>query len=286
MRHFIFDTDWWTDCDDAVALRLLSRAARRGEIAVDGILIDACMPDSAASLTAFLALEGVDPLPPRGIDRAAVDFGGHPPYQKRLADACVPRIVNDDLEDAAALCVDLLRAAVEPIEIIGIGYMQVLAAVISAEPALFAEKVSHLWLMAGKWDEIRGRENNFARNPRARTAAHILCRDCPVPITFLGWEVGATVISGGKLKPDDPLHRVLEDHRSPNGRSSWDPMLTLLALTGDPAEAGYTTVRGTASVDPETGENTFLPDPAGRHEYVIKSHEDEWYRDAIDAGIA
>ena len=28
MKNFILGTDWWTDCDDAVALRLLTRAVK------------------------------------------------------------------------------------------------------------------------------------------------------------------------------------------------------------------------------------------------------------------
>ena len=32
MRKFILDTDWWTDCDDAVAIRLLCNAHIKKEI--------------------------------------------------------------------------------------------------------------------------------------------------------------------------------------------------------------------------------------------------------------
>ena len=46
MRRFILDTDWWTDCDDAVALRLLCNAHKNKEIDFIGININACMPYS------------------------------------------------------------------------------------------------------------------------------------------------------------------------------------------------------------------------------------------------
>ena len=32
MRKFILGTDWWTDCDDAVAIRLLAREHVKKEI--------------------------------------------------------------------------------------------------------------------------------------------------------------------------------------------------------------------------------------------------------------
>ena len=63
-------------------------------------------------------------------------------------------------------------------------------------------------------------------------------------------------------------------------------MLVWLALVGDPAAAGYRTVRGCASVDPETGENRFLEAANGPHRYVVKTMPDAFYADAIDRLIA
>ena len=59
MRHFILGTDWWTDCDDAVALRILARAHQAGEICLDAIAINAAMEYSVPSLEGFLNTEGV-----------------------------------------------------------------------------------------------------------------------------------------------------------------------------------------------------------------------------------
>lgn len=286
MRNVILGTDWWTDCDDAVAVRLLCRAHRRGEVRLLGIGVNACMADSAASLSAFLTAEGVEV--PVGLDRDATDFGGRPPYQKRLA--AMPHAVdNESAEDADGLYLRLLRecaARGEKLEFLEIGFPQVLARTILREPALFAETVSHVWMMAGKWDEDGGLENNFRRNARSRAASAAFCAACPVPVTFLGWEVGAPVRVGGRLPEGDLLRQVLVDHGSANGRSAWDPMLVALALAGDPARAGYTVVRGTASVEADTGKNRFVPSDGGRHEYVVKAHPDDWYRDLLDAAIA
>lgn len=293
MRNFLIGTDWWTDCDDAVALRLLIRAHLAGEIHVAGIGINACMSESAASLAGFLRMEGVETIP-LGLDRAATDFGGLPPYQHRLAQHA-PDWSNDRAENAISLYRRLLAAASEPMEIIEIGYPQVLAGLLTSEPDAFSEwngqklmqeKVKKIWVMAGKWDEDGGRENNFARNARSRHAGHTFCQLCPVPISFLGWEVGATVISGNELKPDDPLALVLKDHGSPNGRSSWDPMLALLALAGDERTAGYNVVRGMATVDPETGCNHFIEASGGLHCYVVKKHFDAYYQHAINEKIS
>lgn len=289
MRKFILGTDWWTDCDDVVAARVLSRFIKQNKIELLGVGINACMEYSAASLDGFFQTEGLDI--PLGIDLEATDYGGNPPYQKRLVDYAVKYKCNEDAEDAVKLYRKILAQAEEKVEIIEIGFLQVMSAVLESEPDditplngvdLIKEKVSKIWVMAGKWDENPGLENNFKRNPRSRKAGHIFCEMCPVPVTFLGWEVGASVITGGELPQDDHLYAAICDHGSHNGRSSWDPMLVLLAIIGDEEKAGYDVVCGKASVDAATGENYFEPCENGPHKYVVKKFDDEYYEDMIN----
>lgn len=281
MRKFIIGTDWWTDCDDAVALALAAKSAAAGETELLGIGINACMEYSVASLTNFLRCFGVSGIP-IGIDRDATDFGGHPPYQRRLALMTDNVPCNGSAPDAAEMYVDILSSLEGTAEIIEIGYPQVLARAMKLAPELFRKKVDKIWMMAGKWNDSPGRENNFARNVRSACGGHYVCLNSPVPITFLGFEVGETVIAGGHADRNGVLYRVLEDHGSPHGRFAWDPMLVLTALIGDEKKAGYTTVRGTASVDEKTGENTFEENPNGKHVYLVKDRPDEYYKNAID----
>ncbi|MBO4980205.1 MAG: hypothetical protein J6D16_07340 [Clostridia bacterium] len=293
MRQFLLGTDWWTDCDDAVALRLLARAVKRGEIRLLGVAINACMEQSVASLTGFLKAEGIEGVPV-GLDSEAIDFGGRLTYQMRLASELAPDVTNADAEDPVRLYRRLLAEATEPVEILEIGFLQVVAALLKSGAddiseksglELVREKVSKFWVMAGKWDADGEKENNFCRNGRSREAGKIFCELCPVPVTFLGFEVGYGVISGGKLREDDFLHHVLVDHGSRGGRHSWDPMLVLMALIGDEEAAGYTVVAGVASVDAETGKNYFVRDHSGKHKFVIKQRENRFYEEQINAGL-
>ena len=291
MKTFILGTDWWTDCDDAVALRLLCRHVKENKIKLSGVAINAAMEYSVASMRGFLRAEGLGDIP-IGLDRDARDFGGDPPYQKRLRDDYAPEVTNADASDACSLYRSILASATEKLEIIEIGFLQAIADVLESPPddisdksgiELFSEKVSRVWVMAGRWDIDGGRENNFARNQRSRVGADKFLRLCPVPVTFLGFEVGYDVISGSSLPTDDHLYRVLLDHGSERGRRSWDPMLTLLALIGDADAAGYDTVRGIASVDPETGLNSFTESALGNHTYVKRRHPPEHYAAMIDS---
>ena len=294
MKKILLGTDWWTDCDDAVAVRLLARAHKAGEIELIGIGINACMEHSVTSLGAFLRAEDVEDVVPIGIDLKGDDFGGHLTYQYGLSKLPTKYTKNEDAEDAVHLYRRLLAESEGPVEIIEIGFLQVFADLLESQPdelsnktgiELVKEKVAKVWVMAGKWDEDLGKENNFERNARSRKGGSIFCEKCPVPVTFLGWEVGIKVIAGGKLPEDDVLKQVLNDHGSHNGRYAWDPMTVMIALIGDEAKAGYDIVQGTASVNAQTGENRFIPSSHGLHKYVIMREKPEFYQDMIDEAI-
>lgn len=292
-RQFILGTDWWTDCDDAVALRILARAHKRAEVNILGIVLNAAMEYSVPSIDGFISLEGVYDIP-LGIDIEATDFRGNPPYQKRLSAYASKYKTNQDAEDAVKLYRRLLANADGKVELIEIGFLQAVAGLLESMPdeisplsgiELFREKVEKVWVMAGKWDDNPGMENNFARNKRAADGAHRFLKLCPSQITFLGFEVGADVISGSKLKDGDFLRTVLCDHGSQNGRSSWDPMTVVMALDGNEEKSGFTLVCGEASVDKNTGENRFVVNPSGRHKYVKRTEEAQYYADIIDGLI-
>ena len=286
MRKFILDTDWWTDCDDAVAIRLLCNAHIRKEIEVLGININACMEFSIPSLDVFTRDCGVSI--PLAIDHSAVGFAGGPSYQQHLAASGTPLFQNCDVPESVDFYSELLKnASDDSIEILSIGFTQVFARMIR-DPELrllVAKKVKHLWIMAGKWDENGGKEYNFYKNEITRQSGSDLCAFWPTPITFLGYEVGESVISGKNLPDGDLLKQVMTDHGSVNGRSSWDPMLILLAIAGEPEKAGYKCVYGKASVNAIDGSNYFTEDLSGKHRFVIKLHDDSFYANEIDGKL-
>ena len=288
MKNFILGTDWWSDCDDCVALRILLRAHKKGAIKLKGIIINACMDDSVASIDAFMKDEAVTDIPV-GIDLGATDYPGKLTYQKILAP--FSNKTNKDAEDAVKLYRKILAESTEKVEIIEIGFLQVVAALLKSKPdeisdktgiELVREKVSKFWVMAGKWDEDNGSEHNFALNERSRMGGYEFCKLCPVPVTFLGWEIGKDVVTGSNLLTQDVLHKVLVAHGSESGRLSWDPMLVLMAVIGDEVKSGYDVVTGFATVDAETGNNHFRVAKDGLHKYVVKKFDNSYYVDKIN----
>lgn len=57
-RPVILDTDWWTDVDDACALRLLLQQEREGKIDLLGVCLSAVCDTSVPSISSFLEYEG------------------------------------------------------------------------------------------------------------------------------------------------------------------------------------------------------------------------------------
>lgn len=292
MRNILLGTDWGSDVDDVVAVRILARAHKLGKINLVGIAINHCMENSVASLEGFLNTEGVFDVP-IGIDKNA-HFGKKPTYQNVLCEYARKYRTNDGTIDAVRLYRMILANNTEKVDIAEIGFLQVLAALLKSGAddisdktgaELIKQKVNKLWIMAGKWDEQGGKEFNFSCNEITCTAASEVCTFCPVPITFLGFEVGCDVVTGTRLKNDDILYKAMCAYGAQNGRFSWDPMLAILALMGNEQKAGYNVVRGKASVDADTGLNYFEKYDNALHAYVTRKYSAEYYRDIIDEWI-
>ena len=294
VKHFILGTDWWSDCDDAVAVRLLLNLHKAKKISLDGIVINACMEYSAAGMSGFLSLSGVNDIP-IGIDTEGTDFYGTGLYQERLAKSSTTIKSNSDAENPVKLYRRILANVEQKVNILEIGFSQVLANLLKSQADEFSpldgielvrQKVEHLWIMAGKWGFPEGaKEHNFCNNLRASQAAEFICENWSSPITFLGWEIGNTVITGTELDKDDFLYQAMCDAGYPNGRCSWDPMLVLLGTSGDLDAEGYSCVYGKARVDGTNGMNYFTENADGPHRYVKKEQPDEFYATRINSLI-
>ena len=288
--NILHGTDWWTDCDDIAALRLLLNAHAAGAIRLLGIGINSVMTYSAPSVSAFCEYSHLNI--PIGVDKNAVRNGDQCRYQETLAKYPHTIKSNDECPDAWKLYRRILAQLNGKADITDVGFPQIIMQLLKSPPdalsplsgvELVREKVDRIWLMAGKWDEPDGKEYNLSAYPVCSEAGDYICRYCPVPITFVGFEVGLDVITGAHVPEDDPLKQAFIAHGSEKGRCSWDPLTVLTAILQDETSAGYGIVQGYARVDPITGKNNFSSDPNGPHRYVTQQHEGSWYADRINA---
>ncbi len=288
--HILHGTDWWTDCDDVAALRLLCRAHKAGIIKLECVGINAVMEHSAPSVSAFLTSEGLEDIPV-GVDFNAQYDGSRCRYQQVLAQYPKKINSNSECEPAYKLYRRALANADCKCDITEVGFPQIIMQLMKSPAdeispldgmALVKEKVHKIWLMAGRWDETPGKEYNLSAYPVASEAGNFICENSPVPVTFLGWEIGADVVTGTHLPENDLVNVAFNANGCKCGRFSWDPMLVLTAIINDEAAADYDTVRGVAHVDAETGYDTFTEDENGTHAYLVQRLKNEEYAAVID----
>ena len=278
VRKFILDTDWFTDCDDCVALRFLLRNLDEGHRLL-GVNVNATTEYSYASLKAFMDNEGVsypialeDPIHTPSAD------GYNFAYQINMAKGSTH--TNAEGESSLTFYKRMLEEN-EDVEIISIGFLTSLAKTFQAYPHL-AKKVKRLWIMGGKWDEQGGLEYNFCcnGNPEVINASRFIVNELDVEKIFLGGELGADVFTGSRLPQEDMLGKSLKDYGCINGRQSWDPMLVLAALY-DKYKDAYDYEVGRASLG-KRGESYFQPDKNGGDRYALKGKDNAYYEQTID----
>lgn len=285
--NILHGTDWWTDCDDVAALRILCRAHNENLINIKCVCADAVGRFTADSIDAFMKNEGVEV--PIGVDKSYSADDSRCRYQKRMTELPHTR-TNADCPDGYKLYRKMLWESEEKCQITEIGFPQIIHQLMISEPdeicpldgmELVRSKVEKIWMMAGDWRNKVHKEYNVVATQAGFEAMKYILDKSPVPVECLGFEVGESVITGQHLKDGDIVKEAFRDHGSVNGRCSWDPMLVLLAIIGDEEKAGYKKVSGTAFVDDE-GYTIMNECEKGLHSYVVKIHEDKFYEDMIN----
>lgn len=289
-KAVIFDTDWWTDVDDACAIRILQSARKDGLVDIKGICLSALDEYSVESLSAFMNYEGMDGIP-IGADKEATDFPGESCFHEYLAKNGPEAAFKSagEVEDAVDFYRRILSESRRKVDIIVVGFPNTVARLLESKPdrysrldgaRLVRRKAGTLWIMAGKYPD--GSEHNFNLTERSRKAGAKVCKEWPGKVVFLGFEIGNKVQAGGTLPEDDLLRKVLILHHDFNGRDAWDPMTVYMACLGSPEKAGFNAIRGMNVVNPEDGSNVFT-EGKGRHFYVTFKESPDVFKSALDA---
>ena len=276
VRKFILDTDWYTDCDDCVALRYLVRNLKANKTLL-GVNINAPTEFAYASIKAFLQNEKVES--PVALDDEGVYLGAAR-YQKNMAsNVCLKNC-------QAEKSVDFYKRVLEEndeVEILSIGFLSSIEKVYRLYPDLAKRKIKRIWVMGGKWDEQGGLEFNISGggNKVAIEASRFLINEKLCEMIFLGFEIGVSVITGRSLDKTDILFKALSDYGTPQGRASWDPMLVMAGIADEPRDI-FEFVKGTAFID-GLGKNYFREETNGKHCYLVKKKEDKFYEEEIES---
>eukprot|EP01051_Picozoa_sp_SAG22_P012503 SAG22_NODE_1306_length_4792_cov_369.145962_5_plen_306_part_00 len=247
----IIDTDMSTDCDDVGALCLANALMTRGEADLIAVVHNTGLDTGVGAISAINQWYG-RPHIPIGAYKGGYDKDVRGSYVDDLVRRFPSGGITNASEAPAALAVyraALAKAADRSVWISSIGFTTNLQALLASGPdeasplngtALVAAKVAGLAWMGGRYPDsnpgtkgLPSPEHNFGYHGIGPSTAAVLEGwPAAVPITFLGWEVGAPIHTGGAMTnrtPDaNPCRQAYIDHSGAgNDRSSWDPVRSL-----------------------------------------------------------
>lgn len=230
-RKVIFDTDMGPDCDDAGALDLLFKFAKKYGVEVLGAANCTSNPFANGVIRAIAAHHGIEDFP----------VGQHKGYEvlkdgdryNKFVTKKYFKYVNSAV--AAESSLDFYKKALsdaqkDSVTVITVGTFTDIAEILKSEPKLFNEKVNSIVAMAGKFPS--GKEFNIESDIGA--AAYVF-ENFKKVIVFSGFEIGADVMTGFENETESPVFDCYKEYIGKKAlylRESWDLTAVHFAFEG------------------------------------------------------
>ena len=291
----IFDTDMYTDFDDAGALACLHALADAGECEILATVSNTrdCM--SVAMCEIINAYYGRPELPV-GCSKEIGRTGASEWHIKRYSTTVekygnwVRHRNSNDAPDANEVYRRVLAAQPDgSVVICSVGFLTNMRRLLETKPdaispldgkSLVAKKVK-LWVaMACRYPD--GKEYNSMIDPES---SRIALENWPTPITFIDWNYGFDCFAGRAIAESGMKHNPVADVFAGNipsrdeikgkaaqylrgafgmgGRAAWDQVAVLIAVRG--TEPYFNVTRGTYRMVGKDGANEWVPDESGPH---------------------
>lgn len=252
MKKIILDTDIGSDCDDAGALAVLHNLRREKKCDILAIVRSRADIYGGCTIKAINEWFEAGDIPVGQFE--AKDFLASEAelvYTKNIGEKYLKNSPGIEFENAVRLYRRILSEN-SGVTIICIGFLNNIAELINSQPddiseytglELVEKSVCKIYSMAG---DFSGKEIIAEFNVRMDVkSAHVVTEKMPVPIVYLGWEIGNVVKCGHTLwqyNNEYPVKQAYEyygmkyDLIEENGtynREGWDPLLTYYAVTDD-----------------------------------------------------
>jgi purine nucleosidase len=277
----ILDTDISSDADDVGAVAVLHNLANQGKINVLAMMVSSGDRWSVPCLQALNAWFGRPEIP---IGKAQDGIVGDESSYARAVAEKFTSSTSTTVPDAVQLYRRVLAAQADSsVTLVSIGYLTNLHHLLQSKPdavsplngaALVRQKVKRLVCMGGQYPS--GREWNFYQDAKA---AMDVISHWPVPIVFVGFEIGKDIMTGATLRnlpAPNPLRRSYELHNKLAGRPSWDQLAVYYAVMTANGEQSdwWAKVHGSNSVR-EDGSNSWLNQQQSKidHAYLVQRGE-------------
>ena len=244
-RKYILDTDIGGDCDDCIAMAMLAKYHKAGKIDLLGVTHCTSNLSGAYTAAAILDWYGAADVPVgqtlrKGFLAEAVHEKYSTPVMARFLWLKSEAYGERKFEDAVPMLRRLL-AAERDVTLVFIGPLNDMHELLISSPdgysplcgrELVKQSVREVVVMGGNFrDREVGEYNIQCDLPASKYTAE----NCPVPVTYCGWEAGANVFTGrnlGKAGINHPVRLAYYYFWGENqyARESWDPVTVYYAL--------------------------------------------------------
>jgi inosine-uridine nucleoside N-ribohydrolase len=292
--RIILDTDLAGDVDDAGALALLHTLADKGEAEILATVVSSKNEWAVPCLDAINTYYGRPDIP-IGYQRDHVygyrntkDPGRNTPskYVEQVARAFPHDLKkSSDAPDAVQVMRKALSAQPDgSVTVVSIGFLTNLRSLLDSRPdehstlngeQLVARKVKEWVCMGGKFPDGKFAHGNGEYNVMWDTVASVRAiNDWPTQVIFSGFEIGARVMSGARLRETPETNPVRTCYQHYNGlanRESWDQTAILYAVRGAGdywalSEPGFCLMHHQVT----HGYNEWLPTANKQHRYLLE----------------
>ena len=300
------------DVDDVVALCTLHALMDNGEVELLAVVQDTAPPPCAGVISVINHYYGRDDIPIGAYKGAGLTLEGEPPltYVDSVVRNFPSPVKNNTQVPNAVDVYRRVLAASSPrsVTIASVGLLVNLELLLRSGPdshspltgaQLVAEKVVLLAAMAGDYPKSGpgfpvhecnacgcfNQADSQSKATAAGASSYVVAHMPPsVRIIYLGFKDGDVVRTGAIMQScataDNPCRHALLDFRDhagwgwgPGGRSSYDPLTTLLAVRGVSMEGmGFsecTDCDGVNSIDASNGANHWVAGPRSNQSYVV-----------------
>ncbi len=252
MKKIILDTDLGSDCDDCGALAILHNFHNSGKCKLLAVMCNIANENSPVAVKSINSWFGNSDIPIAQSDGDIFkDNERVEVYTKYLAKEYLKNNPPPKIQDAVTLYRKLLAENRE-VSIVSIGFLNNIAGLLNSEPdeisslngvELVKNSVSKIYIMGGNFTE---HEEIAEYNIRIDVlSAQTISLKCPVPIVYLGWEIGMAVRTGHTLwlgdaaSPVKKGYEIYANHYNETkedgtyDRQSWDPLTAYYGVTDD-----------------------------------------------------
>ncbi len=286
--RIIIDTDFASDADDVVAVRLALCLQDAGLADIRGIALSTTYSRSPLAVHALCSQDGYGTIPV-AMDTSGDGIQVHTDYVDVMYDMAKGR---DDFEQPVQMYRRILAESDTKVNIITLGFLQNIQALMHSAPdqyspltgaELIARKVGSIYIVGGN-STGKPSFNFYWTGEKVVAAAREVVRDFPARIVFLQTDLSDDTYCGQfyrtkDLRGQDIVTRALKANRQESGIVAWDVFSVWCAvqdMNGNMGQAFLDLEQGTQYVS-DTGATKWTADDAGRHFKMYKNAEGAYY---------